>query len=117
MSDDRKCLQCGETKFSLKAQRIIMCAIEGGYEYREIEAEWPRHRWADWRDDELDRMGIRPEAYEKHRRSDVFNLQWAGCEDTKRGHVLATKESDWADFGCRIGQCISCGKRVDVAAG
>lgn len=105
-----ECLNCGETPESLKRQGITMCAIEGGYEYREIEHEFAHHRWADWRDRELDMMGIKPEAYDKHRRTPALHMQWVGCEDTKRGHVPATKESDREDFGCRTGQCIACGQ-------
>ena len=55
-------------------------------------------------------MGIKPEAYDKHRRTPALHMQWVGCEDTKRGHVPATKESDREDFGCRTGQCIACGQ-------
>lgn len=105
-----ECLNCGETPESLKRQGITMCAIVGGYEYREIEHEFAHHRWADWRDRELDLMGIKPEAYGRHRRTPALHIQWVSCEDTKRGHVPATEESDWADYGCRIGQCIKCGQ-------
>lgn len=117
MTDDRRCLQCDDTRAALRDQGITMCAIEGGYEYREIEHEWPRHRWADWTGRELDRMGIAPEAYEKHRRTSALHMQWVGCVDTKRGHVPATKESDWHDYGCRTGQCVACGKIPDHTNG
>lgn len=110
MTDERRCLQCDETKASIKAERIAVCGIVSGYYEPELTDEWPRHRWKDWTDRELDRMGIKPEAYEKHRRTLVRHLEWVGCEDTKRGHAPATEESDWEDFGCRIGQCIACGQ-------
>lgn len=31
-----------------------------------------------------------------------------GCEDTKRGHILATKDD--YEFGLHVGQCYACGK-------
>lgn len=113
MTDERKCLHCDETKATLRRQGITMCGIEGGYEYRELIEEWPHHRWRDWTDAELDRWGIRPEAFEKHRRTPETHMQWVGCEDTKRGHILAT-EDDY-EFGLRIGQCHACGKVPEPA--
>jgi hypothetical protein len=104
------CLQCGETKEAAKAQQLD-CAIVGGYEYREVEEEWPRHRWADWTDAELTRQGVRPEAFDRHRRTPVRTFEWIGCEDTVRGHALATEE-DVREWQYRVGQCVLCGKDI-----
>lgn len=108
MDDTRACLQCGETKASIKAQGIVLCGIVSGYYEPELTDEWPRHRWADWRDSELAMMGLRPEAYEKHRRSRIFDIQWAGCEETIRGHIIATEDD--VEWGLKRGQCVTCGK-------
>lgn len=108
VSDDRRCLHCDETKASIKSQGIVLCGIVKGYYEPELSDEWPNHRWRDWTDRDLDQWGILPEAYEKHRRTLVRHLEWVGCEDTKRGHMLAT-EADY-EFGLRVGQCHACGK-------
>lgn len=113
MSSDttqRECLQCGQTKAQIRRDNTI-CGIEGGYEYRELEAEWSRHRWADWNDAELDRAGIRPEAYARHRRDNESALQYAACDDTKRGHIYP--HLDDLEFGYRIDQCMKCGQHSD----
>ncbi|MGN6589485.1 MAG: hypothetical protein ACTHKE_04260 [Sphingomicrobium sp.] len=112
MSDER-CLNCDQTRAQIKS-RNSFCATVSGFEYPEIDAEWSRHRWADWNDAELKRFGIKPEAYDKHRRTQGDKFQWVGCEDTVRGHTLATRESDREDFGAKIGQCIACGWKPDA---
>lgn len=102
------CLQCGEPKARVQAESLFCCTVSG-YEVVEVDQEWERHRWADWTDRELDRAGIQPDAYEKHRRTDAGVLLWVGCDDTKRGHTPADEEAVagmWAD---RVGQCITCG--------
>lgn len=106
MSAELACLHCGQTKAEIKRNETF-CGIVSGYEYRELEAEWPRHRWADWRDTELDRMGILPEAYDRHRRESVMTTQYVACADTKRGHVYPRKED--AEFGIPEDQCWACG--------
>lgn len=114
MSDDRHCLHCDETKASLKREGIALCGIVSGYYEPELTDEWPRHRWADWTDRELDRMGIRPEAYDKHRRTLILHMEWVGCEDTKRGHVPSDGSAEDFEFlGVRKGQCIACGKKPE----
>lgn len=108
MADDRQCLRCDQTKAQIRRDET-MCGIEGGYEYRELVAEWPRHRWADWTDRELALMGVKPEAFDKHRRTPAMDFQWIGCDDTVRGHIPSNRPTDLADFGTRPGQCIKCG--------
>lgn len=107
-TDRRECLQCGQTPAEIKTRNTI-CGIEGGHEYRELEHEWERHRWADWSDKELARAGIKPEVFEKHRRTPVMSLEWVGCNDTRTGHLPATQEAidDWV--ASRIGECVHCG--------
>lgn len=109
------CLQCEQSRAEVKAKNTI-CGIEEGYEYRELVAEWPRHHWRDWPDKALAGAGIIPERYEDYRRSPGMTLQYAACEDTVRGHVLATNERDYEDFGAHIGQCIACGKKDSTCA-
>jgi len=113
---ERTCLYCGISEAEVIATRnregyTLGCGIErsteSGLDYEELSE---RHRWADWKDAELDRMGIKPEAYEKHRRSTIFNIQWAACDDTKRGHAPATYDDVTEMFANYTGQCIACGK-------
>jgi hypothetical protein len=104
------CLQCEQSRAEVKAKETI-CGIVEGYEYRELVAEWPRHHWRDWSDRTLAGIGIRPERYDEYRRASGMSLQYAACEDTVRGHIPATQESDYDDFGARVGQCIACGKK------
>jgi|SRR6185437_6270918 len=112
----RECLNCGETPSSLKQNGIVLCGIEEGYEYRELAYEFPRHRWVDWKDAELAKAGIRPEAFDKHRRTPMMHLQWVGCDDTVRGHIAA-KPEDVGLFADREGQCILCGRAPVAASG
>ena len=105
---ERECLQCGETKASIKRKQIVLCGIEEGYEYRELAHEWPHHRWADWTDAEMARFGVKPAAFEKHRRTDALTFQWIACDDTVSGHRPA--EKDDPEFGMKRGQCWLCGK-------
>jgi hypothetical protein len=100
-----ECLHCGQTREGVKRGNAI-CGIEGGYEYREIEEEWPRHRWADWNDQDLTGFRIIPEAFERYRRTPIMAMQYAACIDTMSGHVYAEEDNEWGD---RAGRCISCG--------
>jgi hypothetical protein len=106
MSDEKRCLHCEQTKAEIKANQTI-CGIEGGYETIELVEEWPRHRWADWRDNELASCRVRPEAYDRHRRTPITHLPWIACEDTLSGHHIA--EKDEPEWGARKGQCLDCG--------
>lgn len=115
------CLFCGITRQEVNATRMrdgytLGCGIESnteaGFDYEELS---PRHRWAAWRDLELHRMGIKPEAFEKYRNSRAFSIQYAACEDTVIGHLPSEgTEEDRQVFGTSKGQCITCGKK-DVA--
>lgn len=105
---ERWCLQCGETKSSIRAQGIVLCGIVEGYETPELAYEFPHHRWADWKDGELARFGVRPEAFDKHRRTQERDFEWISCEDTVRGHHAATSE-DVPDWASRVGECALCG--------
>lgn len=107
MSAEPTCLQCGETRASVKANGYI-CGIMGGGEYNELVDEWPSHRWADWNDNALASAGIKSEAFHKHRRTEIQSLQWVACEDTVRGHTPATEPDDYLYYGADIGQCITC---------
>lgn len=104
-----KCLHCGETPESIRRKRIVVCGIMEGYETPELSVEFPRHRWVDWRDSELTRFGVKPDAFEKHRRTPVTTFQWIDCKDTVRGHHPAD-ENDVGVMADRVGQCIFCGK-------
>lgn len=112
MTDDSDpiCLQCGERRSAVRAESLYCCTISGG-ESPEVDQEWDRHRWADWTDRELAALGVRSEAYDKHRRTDTSTFPWIACDDTVRGHVPADAEAvgrGWAD---RVGQCMACGKK------
>lgn len=113
-TDERECLHCGQTKAQIKSEQTI-CGIEGGYEYRELEYEWPHHRWADWRDAELAAQGVKPEAFDRHRRASITTMQWIDCEDTVSGHAPATTE-DLPGLATRIGHCILCGREAQAIA-
>lgn len=109
----RECLHCGESSAYVDSIRArdgytVGCGIEshteGGYDYEELS---PKHRWVDWKDSELSRFGVKPEAFEKHRRTSSRSFQWISCEDTVRGHVIMDK--DEPDYGVRAGGCMLCG--------
>lgn len=98
------CLQCEQTKAQVKADETI-CGIEGGYEYRELEAEWPRHHWRDWSDAEL--AMILPEYRHLYRRATISSLEYATCEHRTRGHSPAKTTS--REYGLTAGHCMDCG--------
>jgi hypothetical protein len=78
---------------------------ENGHDYEELS---PRHRWKPWRDGELDRMGIKREAFDRYRTSALPSIQYAACDDTKRGHVWVTQGDDYSP---PVGTCWQCGAR------
>ncbi|WP_104128215.1 hypothetical protein [Cryobacterium sp. Y57] len=104
-----RCLHCGQTREGIKRDNTI-CGIEGGYEYVELQEEWPRHRWADWSDKILTGFGIVPEAFERYRRVPVMDVQWLACDDLKRGHIYP-KAND-PESGFRTNQCMACGREI-----
>lgn len=103
------CLRCGQEREEVRRDKTFCATVDY---FGHTDQDWERHRWRDWSDRELDRAGVRPEAYDKHRRTNVNVLGWIDCEDTKRGHVPADQESVWARYVDRVGQCIVCGKDV-----
>ena len=70
-TDERVCLQCGESQSAIKASQgthdPIFC---GAVDYfGELEWEAERHRFRDWSDRELTTMWrVRPEHVDKYRR-------------------------------------------------
>lgn len=98
------CLQCEQTKAQVRANETI-CGIEGGYEYRELEAEWPKHHWRDWTDAELSL--IKPEYRDLYRRASIPGIQYASCQHRVRGHNPAA-ETD-REYMIFAGHCIDCG--------
>jgi hypothetical protein len=102
---EARCLHCDQTRAGIKQNNTI-CGTVSGYEYVELEDEWPRHRWTDWTDKNLASFGIIPEAFHHYRRLQVTQMQWVGCAHTTRGHVYPDADNDWGD---RIDQCIACG--------
>lgn len=105
--DELVCLQCGQTRTEVKENKTFCATVDY---FGHTDQDWDRHRWADCSDRELDRAGIKPEAYEKHRRTNVNTLTWVDCDDTKRGHAPADEEAVGGMWADRVGQCIYCGK-------
>lgn len=112
---DRSCLICGTTEAEVIGVRkrdgyTLGCGIEtnteNGYDYDELS---PRHRWAPWRDTELDRMGLKPEMFERYRSTIEGGIRYAPCEHTKRGHFYPT-HSESEEFGIPARECWGCGK-------
>lgn len=98
------CLQCEQTKAQVRANDTI-CGIEEGYEYRELEAEWPQHHWRDWNDAEL--TPIKPEYQHLYRRARLPSIQYAPCEHRTRGHNPA--KATMREFLVFAGHCTDCG--------
>lgn len=109
---ERECLNCGETKSSIKRQGIVLCGIMGGYECPELEYEFPHHQWADWSDAFLTRMGVKPEAFDRHRRTRAMSFEYIPCEELVQGHRISF-DGD-AEFGMKPGQCWLCGKHPEL---
>lgn len=103
-----ECLQCGKSRAQVRDWFDSLCATAEGYETVETLDEWPRHHWSDWSDTELTRNGILPRAFEKHRRSSIYDLPYAACADTVRGHNPTVKS--FPEFGIAKGQCWDCGQ-------
>ncbi len=100
------CLQCEQSRAEVKAKDTI-CGIVSGYEYVELDHEWPRHHWRGWADSEL--STIKPEVRGDYRRARLVDIQYADCEDTVSGHRPA--EQDDPDWGLEQGRCVDCGKK------
>ena len=104
--DKNTCLQCEQTRAEVKLDQTI-CGIVGGYEYKELEAEWPRHHWRDWSNAELTTFGILAGHFNEYRRARLVDVQYAPCEQTTRGHHPA--RSTDVDYGLVAGRCVDCG--------
>lgn len=89
------CLQCHESKESVKANKYF-CATVSGYEYREVDQEWDKHHWRDWSDAELRSFGIHPDLWDANRRTDHDSLQyvWMESECMREGH--REPELEWS---------------------
>ncbi|AYN55833.1 hypothetical protein PP635_gp54 [Arthrobacter phage Auxilium] len=109
-------MQCEQSRAEVKAKNTI-CGIVSGYEYVELDHEWPRHHWRDWSDAELRQTHLLPERYDQFRRARLADIQYAPCEDTKVGHRPLQEEPDKDHYfwGMKKGQCMDCGAK-DVAA-
>ena len=81
---NQHCLQCGESRAAVKREGLYCAdvAYDGEPAY-----EWDRHRWRDWTDKELARVGILPEHYDKYRRAEVYDLNFINCADKGREHI------------------------------
>lgn len=109
-----RCLQCGESRTAVKLERLI-CGIVEGYESPELVHEWAHHRWTDWHDAELERFGLTPEAYDRHRRLGADDFQWVACRDTLRGHAYVETSEDLELMGVKRGQCFLCGRLAEAS--
>ncbi|MFJ4168369.1 hypothetical protein ACIPY3_02550 [Paenarthrobacter sp. NPDC089714] len=105
--DARRCLHCDQTKEEIRKNETI-CGIVSGYEYQELIEEWPKHRWADWKDHELPPI-IRTEFRHLHRRTQVTQFEWLPCEHTTIGHKYPETIEDLEYFDA--GRCIFCGHK------
>lgn len=79
------CLQCDQTRATVKANDYYCATVDY---YGECQEEWPRHRWADWTDTELARLGVLPEfmhLYRRHNERDL--LQFIDCTHRGREHT------------------------------
>lgn len=104
-----ECLQCGDSREAVERESLS-CGIVSTGEYTELIEEWPRHRWADWRDVELERFGVKRDAFDRHRRTKLLDFMWIACDDTERGHRPAETPEDVEWFGGPVGRCMLCGR-------
>lgn len=105
-----RCLHCDQTRAQIKTNNTI-CGTETGYEYIELDEEWPRHRWGNWTDKNLAGFGILPDAFDRYRRIQITQVQWIGCADTTTGHAYAREDNEWGDLKDR---CFGCGRHKET---
>lgn len=98
------CLQCDTGRYAVRREELSCGVVDV---FGELEAEFARHRWADWSDRDLDRAGVLPHAYDRNRRTSIFNLAWLPCDDLKRGHIPWA--ADFSDANAQQGDCSACG--------
>lgn len=108
----RQCLQC----FAPEGINVGSCEVWGGVEYYELLEEWENHQFDDWADDQLAAHGIKPEAFDRHRRDLHRDLDYADCDDYTFGHRWTTAEDVAEQMADRVGECVHCGARRDGAA-
>lgn len=104
------CLQCSTGRYAVRREDLSCGVVDM---FGELEAEFSRHRWADWSDQDLDQAGVLPHAYERNRRTSIFDLPWLPCTDLKRGHVPWL--GDFPDANGKKVDCSACGA-PDMAA-
>lgn len=102
-----QCLQCGKSRAEVRDPLNSPCATASGYEVMEALHEWLRHHWRDWSDRELRGHGVHPEAFARHRRTDIYSFEYLACDDSTSGHNVAA--DDYPEFGIEAGQCWKCG--------
>lgn len=108
------CLQCEQSREEVKRNETI-CGIEDGYEYHELVAEWPRHRWRDWSNAELTKAGIKPEFFGLYRRWSASTLGYADCDHTQSGHRYPEVDVYYGEaFIHPKNECLDCGERKDT---
>src|SRR5690606_22983548 len=111
-----RCLQCGKSREQVKNYFDSPCATASGYEVVEGLDDWERHHWRDWSDAELRRSGIKPEFFNEHRRDDWYDLPYAPCEHTGRGHSFPERDEYFEKWLMEErGVCRACGKREESA--
>lgn len=106
------CLQCSQSRKTVKRDGTY-CATVSGYEYTEIQDEWPRHHWRDWSDKELSEAGIHPSLWGQNRRTNIYNLEIAACASScmENGHVYPDPADKFFIEGTQ-NYCMRCwGKR------
>ena len=91
------CLQCGETRAAVKAHGYFCATVDY---YGECQDEWPRHRWADWSNAELSRLGILPEFMGLYRRHNIESFRFIRCDHQGREHKPGDKELGIPDHIC-----------------
>lgn len=92
-----ECLNCGETRGAVRAESLSCGTVDY---FGELSDEFDRHRWADWNDKELTRLGIAPMFLHLYRRKSIYDFQHTPCEHTGKDHKY--KEQ----FGAVI--CVHC---------
>lgn len=93
MTAKNVCLQCGESRETVKANGYI-CGIMSGGEEPELMHDWPQHRWRDWTDTELKRLGILPEFFDQYRRTPEDEFQFVDCAHLGQEHDYNTTGDD-----------------------
>lgn len=102
------CLNCGEHRETVKRHGYHCATVDY---FGECHEEWPRHRWADWTDKELAKLGILPEHMDKYRRVNGGDMQFIDCSHQGRKH---TQYSGEPGTGPGPNICIACWGTIEV---